>query len=122
MTKQYKSRLRQNRAGVLLLISNVLRVRFRNLWKNDGRIRIWRKTHQRFQDASVLQHDRWRAKRFMALGGICADGRTQLIIVPGTLTAATYIRNILQPKVTSFLLYLTPMVMHFIKIFFVIVF
>lgn len=69
--------------------------RFR-LTRCDGRIRVYRRPGERCSDATVQEFDRFGGASVMVWGGICIDGRTDLVIVPQHLNAQRYIDDILE--------------------------
>lgn len=74
-----------------------------NVSFSDGRIRVWRRKGERYDQANVTQHDRYGGGSVMVWGGICHRGKTQLVTIPGTLTAARYCDEVLVPVVVPFL-------------------
>ena len=66
---------------------------------NDGRVRVWRRPGERFQDGAVREHDRYGGGSLMVWGGISTHYRTPLIRVDGNLNGARYRDDILRPAV-----------------------
>ena len=64
---------------------------------------MYRRRGERFTDQCVYESDHFGGGSVMVWAGICHDGRTQLIIVQGTLNAIKYRDDILDPIVLSFL-------------------
>ena len=68
----------------------------------DGRIRVWRRRGERYADVCVTQQDRWGGGSLMIWGGIHSQGRTNLIVLNGTLNAQRYVHEIVQPEVVPY--------------------
>ena len=62
-----------------------------------------RRHGEHFTDQCVYKSDHFGGGSVMVWAGICHDGRTQLIIVQGTLIAVKYRNDILDPIVLHFL-------------------
>jgi transposase len=57
----------------------------------DGRARVWRRPGDRYQDACIVQHDRYGGGSLMVWGGISMAGRTDLLVLQqGSMTAQRY--------------------------------
>ena len=69
----------------------------------DGRLRVYRRRHERFADSCVLERDRFGSGSAMVWGAISSGFRSDLIIVNGTLTARRYIDEILAPVLVPLL-------------------
>ena len=74
-----------------------------NLSSADGRVRVWRRTGERFADACVVEKDRFGGGSCMVWGGILGNQKTDLIVVRGTLTARRYVDDIVTPAVLPFI-------------------
>lgn len=70
---------------------------------NDGRIHVWRRRGERFNDACVREHDHYGGGSTMVWGGISLNHRTRLHRVQGNLTGVNYRDDILQPIVLPIL-------------------
>ena len=70
---------------------------------NDGRYRVHHGRGQRFTHQCVKESDRFLGGSAMIWAGICRDGRTQLKIVQGTLSAVKYRDAILDHIILPFL-------------------
>ena len=70
-----------------------------NLSNADGRIRIYRRRHERYADNCVLEHNRFRGGGVMVWAAINHTFKSELVIVNGNLTARQYIDRILRPVV-----------------------
>ena len=75
----------------------------------DNRIRIYRRRGERFNDACVLQRDRWGGIRVMTWGGITHNMRVGPVFFLNQgqgqgrgVTAQRYIHEVLQPQVVPF--------------------
>lgn len=68
----------------------------------DGRIRVWRRKNERYHASTVMQKDMFGGGSLMVWGGIHYGGKTNLMIVRGTLNARRYCDNILTPVVLPF--------------------
>ena len=76
--------------------------RFR-LTRADGRIRVYRRTGERYADCCVLQRDPFGGGSVMVWGGICGGRKTHLLILNGILNLQRYINEVLTPEVIPFL-------------------
>ena len=63
----------------------------------DGRVRVYRRLHERYVDGCVRERDRFSGGCLMVWGAINCDFRSDLIIVHDTLTAQRYVDVILRP-------------------------
>ena len=76
---------------------------------SDGRVRVWRRTGERYTDACIVEHNRWGGSNVMVWGRISDQQRTLLVIFdvqPGRGnggTAQRYIDNVLRPVVLPFM-------------------
>ncbi len=69
----------------------------------DRRVRVWRRSGDRYEDWNVLEYDRYGGGSVMVRAGICLDGRTDLHVVErGALTAARYRDEVQHPIVGPF--------------------
>ena len=75
-----------------------------NLSHADGRIRVYRRTGERYADCCVIQRDRFGGGSVMVWGGICGGRKTRLLVLDGNLNAQRYINEVLVPEVIPFLL------------------
>ena len=66
---------------------------------HDGRNRVWRRTGERHQDATIVEHDRYGGGSIMVWGGISYHTRTPLHHVVGNLDGVGYRDGILRPLV-----------------------
>lgn len=69
----------------------------------DGRVRVWRRFHERFRDCCVFQHNRGGGGSIMIWGAFSSQNRTPLVIIRGMLTGQRYRDEILQPVLLPFL-------------------
>ena len=69
----------------------------------DGRVRTWRRRGERLDQDNVVQRDSFGGGSVMVWAGIHHDGKTDLVIVPGNLTAQRYCDGIIEPVVVSYL-------------------
>jgi len=67
------------------------------LQKRDDRIRVYRRRNQRFSSSCVQEVDRYGGGGVMMWVAISNDSKTELVHVPGNLTAVRYRDEILQP-------------------------
>lgn len=74
-----------------------------NLSRADGRIRVYRRTGERYADCCVIQRDRFGGGSVMVWGGICGGRKTRLLVINGNLNAQRYINEVLVPEVIPFL-------------------
>ena len=63
----------------------------------DGRQRVWRRTGERYDDANVVQHNRWGGPSVMVWAGISFHHRTELHFIEGNINSNRYLTEILQP-------------------------
>ena len=66
---------------------------------HDGRIRVWRRQGERYQDPTISQRDRHGGGSVMVWGGISRNHKTSLHCVQGSMTGVSYRDSILQPVV-----------------------
>ena len=71
------------------------------LHNKDGRVRVYRRVGERFTDACVKQVNRFQ-QSVMVWGGITANEKLQLVVIPGNLNAQNYINLVLNPVVVPF--------------------
>lgn len=69
----------------------------------DGRLRVWRRKGERYDAPNVIQRDRYGGGSVMVWGGIARNSKTELITVPGTLTAARYCDEIVVPVIVPYM-------------------
>ena len=69
-----------------------------NLSHADGRLRIYRRRHERFAANCVIQHDRFGGGGVMVWGAINHNFKSSLVILRDTLTARRYIDQVLCPE------------------------
>ena len=66
---------------------------------NDGRLRVWRTTTERFSDNCISEHDRYGSGSIMIWGGIWSTGRTEAVVVEGVLNGERYVNEIINPVI-----------------------
>ena len=66
---------------------------------NDGRIRVWRRPGERFNDAVVCEHDHFGGGSVMMWGGFALHHRTPLHQIHGNLNGVGYRDDVLRPVV-----------------------
>lgn len=66
------------------------------LQRHDGRQRLYRRRHKRFAPICVRQVDRFGGESVMVWGTISYNQKSDLVIVPGNLTAQRYINHVLE--------------------------
>ena len=70
---------------------------------NDRRNRVWRGPGERFHAENIVETARFGDGSVMVWGGICLQGRTDLVVLQqGTMTAQRYRNEVLQPIVRPF--------------------
>jgi hypothetical protein len=69
-----------------------------NLFRVDGRRRVYRRRNERYADCCVIERDRFGGDSVMVWGGIVYGRRTQLHIIRGNLNAIKYRDNALASK------------------------
>jgi len=67
-----------------------------NLWNADGRIRVYRRRHERYANNCVLEHNRYGGGGVMVWAAINHRFKSQLVVCQGNLTARRYIDQILR--------------------------
>lgn len=65
----------------------------------DGRVRVWRRRKERFDPENNIQRDRYDGGSVIVLGGISHPGKTELVVVKGTLNSQRFCDEILVPVV-----------------------
>ena len=65
----------------------------------DGRVRTWRRRGKVLDQDNFVERDRYGGGSVMVRAGIHHDGKTDLDIVPGNLTAQKYCDGIIKPVV-----------------------
>ena len=73
------------------------------LFRADGRTRIYRCAGERTAPCCVQETVPFGRGSVMVLGGICGQQRTDIIIIDGNLTALRYINWVLRPVLLPFL-------------------
>lgn len=68
----------------------------------DGRVRVYRRRHERFAQCCVQERDRFGGGSLMVWAGIMDNQRTDLVVVPGNLNAVGYV-NILRNNLLPFI-------------------
>lgn len=70
----------------------------------DGRILVYRRPGERYQDGCVLERDRYGGASVMVWGGaINANFRSPLVVINGNLNARGYVAQVLQPHLLPLL-------------------
>jgi transposase len=69
----------------------------------DGRVRCYRRVGERYQDACVVQRDRYGGPSVMVWAAMNANFRSPLVQINGTLTAKGYVNDVLQPHLVPLL-------------------
>ena len=69
---------------------------------SDGRIMVYRRMGERYQDARVRQRRAFGGGSVMVWGGISAHSRTPLVIIDGNLNAQRYPEEVVRPHVLPF--------------------
>lgn len=73
-----------------------------NLYRADGRPRVYRRKNERFADCCVIERDRFGGGNVMVCGGIAYGRRTPLHVIHGNMNALKYRDEILAPLVVPF--------------------
>ena len=66
---------------------------------HDGRIRVRRLKNERYADCCILEHDRYGGGSLMVWAGIWFNGRTEIVIIHGTMTAVRYLNEVVTPHI-----------------------
>ena len=69
----------------------------------DGRVRTWRRQGEKLDLDDVVECDRYGGGSVKVWVGIHHDGKTDLVVVPGNLTAQRYCDGIIEPVVVLYL-------------------
>ena len=69
----------------------------------DGRLRVWRRRGEWHAEATVQPRHAYNGGSVMVWAGVTADGRTDLLVIPGILNGQRYIDEVLRPHVLPFL-------------------
>ena len=73
-----------------------------NLDHSDGRIMVYRRVGERYQDACIRQRRVFGGGSVVVWGDISAHGRTPLVIIDGNLNAHHYLEEVVRPHVLPF--------------------
>ena len=66
---------------------------------SGGRIMVYHRVSERYQDACIRERRAFRGGNVMVLGGISAHGRTTLVIINGSLNAHHYLEEVVRSHV-----------------------
>ena len=72
-----------------------------NLFRADGRRRVYRRRNERYADCCVIERDRFGGGSVMVWGGRSYWRRMQLHIIRGNLNVIRYLDEILSPDITA---------------------
>jgi len=78
---------------------------------SDGRVRVYRRKGERYDDRCVLERDRFGGGSVMVWGGIMGGRKTDLVVVNGNLNAQGYVDQILRPVLVPFIAQNAPAVL-----------
>jgi len=70
-----------------------------NVSGNDGRLRVYRRTHERFSEICVVGRNRFSGGSVMIWASISFHHKTPAVVIQGTLTARRYCDDVLQSAV-----------------------
>ena len=73
-----------------------------------GRIRVWRRRGEMHLEPNVQPTTAYNGGSVMVWAGISTNGKTDLVVVPGTLNGRRYIDEILRPHVIPYLRQMGP--------------
>lgn len=83
-----------------VLFTDECKIKF---FSDDRRVRVWRREGERFVEPCIHGTDRFGGPSVMVWGGISLLGKTELVILDeGTVTAASYVEQVIQPHVIPF--------------------
>lgn len=83
-----------------VLFTDECKVKF---FSDDRRVRVWGREGERFSESCIHGTDRFGGPSVMIWGGISLYGKTELVILnEGTVTASSYIKQVIRPHVTPF--------------------
>jgi len=83
-----------------VLFSDETRVR---VSRADGRQHVWRRRHERYADACVLQYNPWGGGSIHVWGGITRHNRTRLVVFNRNVNANVYTNEVLANVVVPFM-------------------
>ena len=69
------------------------------LTRCDGRLHVYRRPNERYSIATVQEVSRFGDGSVMVWGGITLEEKTDLVVIPETLTAARYVDMVLSDHV-----------------------
>ena len=69
----------------------------------DGRMRVFRRKGERYENSNIQETEAFGGGSVMVWAGIAIGGRTELVLINGTLTSQRYVDEILRPHVLPFL-------------------
>jgi hypothetical protein len=70
---------------------------------SDKRMRVYRRPGERYAQCNIVPTVMFGGGSVMVWGGITLEARTELVVIPrGSITAVSYIANILEPHVMPF--------------------
>ena len=74
------------------------------LTRGDGRIRVYRRSNERYTEACTLERDRFGGGgSVMVWGSVSQHHQTELVVIAGNLNAVRYREDILLPHVVPHL-------------------
>ena len=73
-----------------------------SLHRSDGRVRAWRRRGERHTACCVQPTVAYGGGSIMVWAGISANGKTDLVIMEGTMTSRRYITDVLEPHVIPY--------------------
>lgn len=74
-----------------------------NLSYADGRICVWTRKGERYDNAKVIERDRFGGGGVMVWGRICHRGERELVTVAGNVISVRYCDRIIEPVVVAYL-------------------
>lgn len=81
-----------------IIFSDESRIKLRPM---DGRVRVWRRTSERFNENCQVHSVEYGGGSIHVWGGICKGGRTELVVMKKTVNGAAYI-EVLQNHLIPF--------------------
>ena len=69
----------------------------------DGRLRVFRRNGERYENSNIQETEAFGGGSVMVWACITIGGRTELVLINGTLTSQLYVDEILHPHVLPFL-------------------
>ena len=70
-----------------------------NLFRNDGRLRVWRRRGERYADVNIVEQERFGGGGIMVWAGVSSNYKTDLVLMNGRITGQHYLDTIIDPVI-----------------------